>query len=170
MPNPTAHFATSLGDFSAELHLDKAPITAGNFIKLAEEGFYKNIHFHRVIPDFMIQGGDPKGTGTGGPGYTIEDEFHPQLRHDRAGILSMANRGPNTGGSQFFVTVRATPHLDGFDARGNRKPCGKPGVSCHPVFGAVSKGMDVVNKISTAARDRNDRPTSPITFTVTIKR
>jgi len=154
MPNPTAHFATSLGEFTVELYLDKAPITAGNFIKLADEGFYKNLAFHRVIPDFMIQGGDPKGNGTGGPGYNIKDEFHPSLRHDRPGILSMANRGPNTGGSQFFVTVAATPHL-------NNK---------HAIFGGVTKGMDVVNKISTAAKDRNDRPSTPITFTVTIKK
>ena len=103
MANRTAKFDTNKGSFTAELYEDKAPRTAGNFVDLAKKGYYDGLKFHRVIPDFMIQGGCPQGTGTGGPGYTIPDEFHPSLQHDTPGILSMANAGPNTGGSQFFV-------------------------------------------------------------------
>jgi len=144
--NPTARFATSLGVFTVELFADKAPKTVENFMALAEKGYYDGVIFHRVIPGFMIQGGDPTGTGRGGPGYTIDDEFHPELRHDAPGILSMANAGPNTGGSQFFVTVAATPWLDGR----------------HAVFGKVKDGMDVVEKISTVKRDWSDRPLEPV--------
>lgn len=129
-----------------ELFADKAPKTVENFMALAEKGYYDGVIFHRVIPGFMIQGGDPTGTGRGGPGYTIDDEFHPELRHDAPGILSMANAGPNTGGSQFFVTVAATPWLDGR----------------HAVFGKVKDGMDVVEKISTVKRDWSDRPLEPV--------
>ncbi len=141
MGNRIAIFATSMGTFEIELFEDKAPKTTANFISLAEKGFYDGLIFHRVIDDFMIQGGDPKGNGTGGPGYTIPDEFHPDLRHDSAGILSMANAGPNTGGSQFFITLTKTPWLDGK----------------HAVFGKVVRGMDVVKQIG-HVETFNDRP------------
>ena len=108
-----ATFTTSKGEIRLELFADKTPKTVANFEKLAGEGFYDGLTFHRVIDNFMIQGGCPQGTGTGGPGYTFEDEFHPELKHDGPGILSMANAGPNTNGSQFFVTHGPQPHLDG---------------------------------------------------------
>jgi cyclophilin family peptidyl-prolyl cis-trans isomerase len=142
MTNITAEFKTNKGNFKIELFNDKAPITTGNFIKLVNDGFYNGLIFHRVIPNFMIQGGCPHGTGRGGPGYTIKDEFHPDLKHDSPGILSMANAGPNTGGSQFFITVAPTPWLD----------------KHHSVFGKVIEGMDVVNIICKVNRDRNDKP------------
>ena len=142
--NPTVHFKTTLGDFQAEMFMDKAPITAGNFIKLAKEGFYDGLIFHRVIDGFMIQGGDPLGTGMGGPGYEIEDEFGPGLKHDDEGVLSMANAGPNTAGSQFFITLAPTPWLDGH----------------HAVFGKVVEGMDVVRLIGVVPTDAQDRPKS----------
>ncbi len=123
-----ARFRTEAGDFVIELFADKAPVTVNNFVFLAREKFYDNVTFHRVIKGFMAQGGDPTGTGTGGPGYKFKDEFHPALRHNGPGILSMANAGPNTNGSQFFITFGPTPHLD------NR----------HSVFGQVSEGLDVV--------------------------
>lgn len=152
--NPTAHFSTTLGDFTAELFADKAPVTVKNFVELTGKGFYDGVIFHRVIPDFMIQGGDPTGTGRGGPGYSIPDEFHPELRHDVAGVLSMANAGPNTGGSQFFVTVAATPWLD------NR----------HSVFGRVTEGLEVVKAISVVPTDSGDRPQEPVKIvSLTIK-
>ena len=133
---------------------DKSPLTAGNFIKLASDGFYNGLIFHRVIPDFMIQGGCPHGTGRGGPGYTIRDEFHPDLKHDSKGILSMANAGPNTGGSQFFITVAPTPWLD----------------KHHAIFGKVIEGYEVVEKISKVERDRMDKPLNDVKInTVTIK-
>jgi cyclophilin family peptidyl-prolyl cis-trans isomerase len=147
--NPTAKFETTLGDFTVELFADKAPATVGNFTALAKKGYYDGVIFHRVIPGFMIQGGDPTGTGRGGPGYTIDDEFHPELTHDVPGILSMANAGPNTGGSQFFVTVAPTPWLD------NR----------HAVFGKVTAGMEVVEKISTVKRNAADRPLEEVKMT-----
>jgi peptidyl-prolyl cis-trans isomerase A (cyclophilin A) len=165
-----AHFETSLGNFSVELFDTKAPKTVANFVELAEgtkewthpktgvkqkAPYYDGIVFHRVIQGFVLQGGDPLGQGFGGPGYNFEDEFHPDLRHDRAGILSMANAGPNTNGSQFFVTLAPTPHLD-------RR---------HSVFGAVVSGMDVVQKIGKVATDKNDRPTTPVVMNkVTIER
>jgi peptidyl-prolyl cis-trans isomerase A (cyclophilin A) len=142
MANPTVTFDTNHGTFRAELFEDRAPVTAGNFKSLVEKGFYDGVVFHRIIDGFMIQGGDPTGTGTGGPGYKIKDEFHPELRHAAEGILSMANAGPNTGGSQFFITLGPTPHLD------NR----------HAVFGKVVDGMDVVRKIGKVATGRGDRP------------
>ena len=126
-----AKFTTNKGVFEAKLFHKEAPNTVANFVELARKGFYNGLIFHRVIPNFMIQGGDPKGNGTGGPGYTFADEFHPSLKHSKAGFLSMANSGPDTNGSQFFVTVAATPHLD------NR----------HSIFGEVVSGMDVVNAI-----------------------
>jgi len=126
-----ATIETDKGIIKIELYEDKAPITTKNFIDLAEKGFYDGLTFHRVIRGFMIQGGDPKGDGTGGPGYNIKDEFHTDLKHDSTGILSMANSGPDTGGSQFFITEGPQPHLDGK----------------HSVFGKVIEGMDVVTKI-----------------------
>ena len=127
-----ATFKTEKGDIVIELFADKVPNTVNNFVFLAREGFYDDTTFHRVIPDFMAQGGDPTGTGRGGPGYRFADEFHPGLRHDKPGILSMANAGPNTNGSQFFITHGPTPHLD------NR----------HAVFGQVTEGLDVLMSIS----------------------
>jgi cyclophilin family peptidyl-prolyl cis-trans isomerase len=126
-----ARLKTSKGDIVVELYADKAPKTVNNFVFLAREGFYDGTTFHRVIKPFMVQGGDPTGTGRGGPGYKFADEFHPSLRHNGPGILSMANAGPGTNGSQFFITHVATPHLDNH----------------HTVFGKVVEGMDVVNAI-----------------------
>jgi peptidyl-prolyl cis-trans isomerase A (cyclophilin A) len=142
MANRTATFDTSAGSFKIELFEDKAPITTKNFIDLAQKGFYNGTVFHRVIDGFMIQGGDPQGTGRGGPGYTIKDEFHKDLKHSGPGILSMANAGPNTGGSQFFITLGATPHLD----------------NKHAVFGKVSEGFEVVQKIGSTRTGASDRP------------
>ena len=127
----TAAFDTDRGPIKVELYPDKAPLTVANFVNLARRGFYDGLKFHRVIPDFMIQGGCPQGTGTGGPGYKFEDETTNGVRHER-GVLSMANAGPNTNGSQFFITHVATPWLDGK----------------HTVFGKVTDGMDVVDKIA----------------------
>ena len=138
--NKKVRFSTTLGDFTAELFEDKAPKTAQNFIDLAEKGFYDGVIFHRVIDDFMIQGGDPTGTGMGGPGYQIDDEFGPGLKHDGEGILSIA--GPNTGGSQFFITLVPTPWLDGH----------------HAIFGKIVEGMDIVHKIGSTPTDFQDRP------------
>ena len=137
-----ANFETNLGNFKVELFSDKAPITVGNFQKLVNDGFYNGLKFHRVIPNFMIQCGCPIGNGRGGPGYTIRDEFDPRLKHDSVGILSMANAGPNTGGSQFFITAAPTPWLD-------RK---------HSIFGKIIEGINVVEEISKVDRDRNDKP------------
>lgn len=127
----TATIVTGQGTIRLELFDDRAPKTCENFSKLAGDGFYDGLKFHRVIPSFMIQAGCPLGNGTGGPGYTFEDEFHPTLKHDSAGVLSMANAGPNTNGSQFFITHVPTPHLDGK----------------HSVFGKVVEGQDVVDAI-----------------------
>jgi cyclophilin family peptidyl-prolyl cis-trans isomerase len=145
-PGTYAHFDTSLGKFTIELFEQQTPNTVGNFVKLAESKFYDGVIFHRVIDGFMIQGGDPTGTGRGGPGYKFADEFHPQLKHNSEGILSMANAGPNTNGSQFFITLAPTPHLDGR----------------HSVFGKVVEGMDVVRKIGKAATGPADRPVTDV--------
>jgi peptidyl-prolyl cis-trans isomerase A (cyclophilin A) len=157
----TAHMQTSEGMIQIELFEDRAPQTVENFRALAEgtrtwtdpdtgdertDPLYPGTVFHRVIGDFMIQGGDPSGDGTGGPGYTFDDEFHPDLRHDAAGVLSMANRGPNTNGSQFFITLAPQPHLD----------------DRHAVFGRVSDGMDVVDAIGATETDGRDRPVEPV--------
>lgn len=155
MTNPIAVFETNHGTFEIELFEDKAPITVKNFVDLAEKGFYDGLIFHRVIDGFMIQGGDPNGMGTGGPGYTIPDEFHKDLKHDSEGVLSMANAGPNTGGSQFFITLAATPWLDGH----------------HSVFGKVVKGMDVVREIGKVDTDFQDKPLAKVVMEkVTIRR
>ena len=127
----TATIKTEKGDIVVDLFADKAPKTVNNFIFLARQGYYDNVTFHRVIPGFMAQTGDPTGTGRGGPGYRFEDEFHPDLRHDSEGILSMANAGPGTNGSQFFITYGPTPHLDDH----------------HTVFGKVREGMDVLESL-----------------------
>lgn len=147
MANKEAIFETSMGNFKIELYKDKAPLTVGNFMKLVDKGFYNGLIFHRVIPNFMIQTGCPQGTGYGGPGYTIQDEFDSSLKHNSKGILSMANSGrPHTGGSQFFITVAPTPWLDGK----------------HAIFGKVIEGMDVVEKISKVQRDRQDKPLNDV--------
>jgi len=139
---------TNKGDIKVELYDDKVPVTVNNFVHLARCGYYDGIPFHRVIANFMVQSGDPTGTGGGSPGYSIPDEFDPTLRHDTPGTLSMANAGFGTGGSQFFITHNPTPHLDGFEADGTPKPCEIPVVSCHPVFGRVISGQDVVDSLN----------------------
>ena len=166
--NPTVTFHTNHGEFTVELYADRAPRTVENFLNLAEhdpaasddpapdtttwedpesgeirgDSLYEGVTFHRIIDDFMIQGGDPTGTGRGGPGYEFDDEFHDDLRHDDEGILSMANSGPDTNGSQFFVTLDPQPHLD----------------DRHAVFGKVIDGMDVVREIGNLPTGRNDQP------------
>jgi cyclophilin family peptidyl-prolyl cis-trans isomerase len=168
MSNPTATLRTTHGDITVELFADRAPNTVENFVNLAEhdpaadadpapdtatwedpetgetrgDALYADIPFHRIIHGFMIQGGDPTGTGRGGPGYTFDDEFHPELRHDSPGVLSMANRGPDTNGSQFFITLDAQPHLD----------------DKHAVFGEVIDGMDVVEELGSVETDPDDQP------------
>ena len=165
-----ANFETSLGNIRIKLFHDKAPNTVENFVGLAEGSiewtnpeskekshapYYDGTVFHRVIPRFMIQGGDITGTGMGGPGYRFKDEFHPELKHNKPGILSMANAGPNTNGSQFFITTVPTPHLDGR----------------HAVFGEVVSGQDVVENISRVERDGRDRPREDVVLKkVTIDR
>lgn len=177
----TATLHTTEGDITIELHHERAPKTVENFLNLAEhdpaadaepapetvtwedpetgeirgDGLYNGVEFHRIIEEFMIQGGDPTGTGRGGPGYSFDDEFHDELRHDSAGTLSMANSGPNTNGSQFFITLAPTPHLD----------------DRHAVFGEVVEGMDVVEAISATETDGQDKPTTPIEIeSVSIER
>jgi len=161
MSNPTATFETSLGTFKAEIFVDKMPITGGNFVRLAKEGFYDGLHFHRVIENFMNQFGCPHSkdpnsprAGTGQSPYgSIEDE-HPadaQISNE-VGTLSMANAGPSSGSSQFFINCKHNPYLDFFS----------PGPSKHPVFGKVTEGMDVVTKINQAPTNHGDRPTTPI--------
>ena len=165
-----AQFVTSEGNFTVRLFDQEAPKTVENFVGLAEgtkqwtdprtnqkvtKPYYDGVIFHRVIDKFMIQSGDPLGQGIGGPGYNFNDEFHPKLRHDKAGILSMANRGPNTNGGQFFITLGPTPHLD----------------DRHSVFGEVTEGMDVVRKIGSTATGSQDRPVKPIVIqTIKIER
>ena len=139
-------FTTNKGVFVAQMFEEKAPQTTKNFIELTEKGLYDGLIFHRVIDGFMIQGGDPTGTGRGGPGYRIKDEFGEGLAHDSEGILSMANAGPNTGGSQFFITLAPTPWLNGH----------------HAIFGKIVKGMDVVREIGSVATNFQDRPVDPV--------
>ena len=138
----TATISTDKGDMVVELFADKAPKTVNNFVFLAREGFYDGTIFHRVIADFMVQGGDPTGTGTGGPGYRFADEFHPSLKHSKPGILSMANAGAGTNGSQFFITHVATPWLDGK----------------HAIFGQIASGMDVLMSIPPRDPGRPEYP------------
>ncbi len=170
MPGVYARFDTSEGSFTATLFDQETPKTVENFIGLAEgtkewtdprtnqkvtQPYYNGIVFHRVIKGFMIQGGDPLGQGIGGPGYNFADEFHPSRRHNRAGILSMANRGPNTNGGQFFITLAPTPHLD----------------DRHSVFGEVVEGLDVVHAIGSARTDQRDRPLTDVVIrSITIER
>ena len=144
--NISVKIETSLGVIEVELFAADAPKTVKNFVDLTRKGFYNGLTFHRVIPDFMIQTGDPTGTGTGGPGYEFNDEISPKLKHNKAGILSMANSGPNTNGSQFFITDAAAPWLD-------RK---------HSVFGQVTNRLDVVKQIANVPRDSNDKPLTPV--------
>lgn len=161
MSNLTATLQTTHGDIEINLFDERAPRTVENFVGLAtgerewehpetgetvDEPLYEDVLFHRIIDDFMIQTGDPTGTGRGGPGYTFDDEFHPELRHDSAGTVSMANRGPNTNGSQFFITLGPQPHLD----------------DKHAVFGEVIDGMDVVEEIANVETDRSDKPKTPV--------
>jgi peptidyl-prolyl cis-trans isomerase A (cyclophilin A) len=165
-----AKFVTTEGNFTARLFDEEAPKTVENFVGLAEgtkewtdprtnrrvqQPYYDGSIFHRVIDRFMIQGGDPLGQGIGGPGYTFADEFHPKLRHNKAGVLSMANRGPNTNGGQFFITLAPTPHLD----------------DRHSVFGEVVEGMDVVRAIGATRTGDRDRPVTDIVIqSITIER
>jgi cyclophilin family peptidyl-prolyl cis-trans isomerase len=148
----TATIKTEKGDIKIELLDDIAPMFVENFINLSRIGFYDNTTFHRVIADFMAQGGDPTATGSGGPGYRFNDQFNPAMKFDQPGILAMANAGPNTNGSQFFITTVPTTWLEPYDAAGNPKRCGQivngQQVSCHGVFGKVVEGMDVVKSIS----------------------
>ena len=170
MPDVYAQFNTTEGSFTVRLYEQEAPRTVENFVGLAEGSkewtdprtnqkvkrpYYDGVIFHRVIDNFMIQGGDPLGQGIGGPGYNFADEFHPKLRHSKAGILSMANRGPNTNGGQFFITLGPTPHLD----------------DRHSVFGEVVDGMDVVRRIGSTATGDRDRPIKDIAIqSITIER
>ena len=170
MAGTYARFVTTEGNFTVRLFDQEAPKTVENFVGLAEgtkqwsdprtnhkvqKPYYNGTIFHRVIDGFMIQGGDPLGQGIGGPGYNFADEFHPKLRHNKAGTLSMANRGPNTNGGQFFITLGATPHLD----------------DRHAVFGEVVEGMDVVSRIGKTPIGERDRPVKDIVIeTVTIER
>jgi len=168
-PGTYAHFTTPLGNFTVKLADQDAPKTVANFVGLVEgtkewtdpktgqkvkKPYYEGLVFHRVIKGFMIQGGDPLGIGTGGPGYRFEDEFSPKLRHSKEGILSMANSGPNTNGGQFFITLGPTPHLD----------------NKHSVFGEVVEGMDVVRKIGAVPTGANDKPVTPVTMSIKVER
>ena len=143
-----AHFQTEIGEFEVELFDDLAPYTVENFVNLSNAGYYNDTTFHRVLPDFMAQGGDPTATCMGGPGYKFADEFHVDLRHDSEGILSMANSGINSNGSQFFITFGPLQQLDAFDPYDNTlKNCINMTVSCHAVFGKVVNGMEIVKSI-----------------------
>lgn len=144
-----AKFDTNQGSFTITLFGDKAPKTVSNFIFLVKDGFYDDLIFHRVLADFMIQGGDPDGIGTGGPGYKFEDEFDDSLTFSKKGILAMANSGPTTNGSQFFITVAPTPHLNGL----------------HTIFGEVIEGYDIVEKISRVQTGTSDKPADPVIIT-----
>jgi len=169
--DPTARVQTTMGELTVDLYADRAPRTVENFVGLATgstewtdpetgesvdgEPFYEDVPIHRVIDGFMIQTGDRTGTGRGGPGYQFDDEFHDELRHDQPGVLSMANSGPNTNGSQFFITLAPTPHLD----------------DAHSVFGQVTDGMDVVEAIGGVETDEDNRPIEPVDLeSVTIDR
>jgi cyclophilin family peptidyl-prolyl cis-trans isomerase len=154
-----ATIKTEKGDIVVELDAEKAPNTVNNFVYLAREGWYDDIAFFRVIKDFMAQAGDPTNTGLGGPGYSFPDEFHPELKHDSPGILSMANSGSGTNGSQFFVTFTPAPWLDAYDENGELKECEVREVSCHAVFGRVIEGLDVLEALT--ERNPADNPDLP---------
>ncbi len=160
------------GSIVIELYAEEVPNTVNNFVFLSREGFYDNVTFHRVLPNFMAQTGDPTGTGTGGPGYRFDNEFHPSLSHDSPGIVSMANAGVRNGrgtnGSQIFITFVPTPFLDGLNPDGSPKDCGAAGTSCHSVFGKVIEGMDVLNGISLRDPQAARTPGDVIT-TITIQ-
>jgi cyclophilin family peptidyl-prolyl cis-trans isomerase len=143
----TAAIVTENGEILIKLFAAEVPNTVNNFVHLSRTGFYDGVTFHRVISGFMAQSGDPTGTGSGGPGYRFDDEFHPDLRHDSAGTLSMANSGQHTNGSQFFITFGPTLFLDGLNSDGSPKDCASFQVSCHAVFGKVIEGMDVLGAI-----------------------
>jgi len=144
----SATLKTNHGDINIDLFASKAPVTVNNFVFLARDGFYNGVIFHRVIPSFMIQGGDPTGTGRGGPGYQFQDEFDPSLVFDREGILAMANAGPGTNGSQFFITCAPTPHLN----------------NAHTIFGEVTSGQDVVQTIVAVPQNSSNRPNDDVTI------
>lgn len=148
MANLDVVFNTNKGNFKVKLFADQAPRTVSNFYNLGKSGFYDGVIFHRIISNFMLQGGDPTGTGTGGPGYQFKDEFHPELRHSKPGMLSMANAGPNTNGSQFFITVAETGYLD----------------DRHAVFGEVVEGYDIVESISQVSTDPSDKPLEEVSI------
>ncbi|MGB5943141.1 MAG: peptidylprolyl isomerase [Leeuwenhoekiella sp.] len=164
-----AEIITNKGTMIARLYFQEAPATVANFVSLAEgtnesvseeyvgKPYYNGLTFHRIMEDFMIQGGDPDGTGSGGPGYKFHDELSPELRHDTIGVLSMANSGYGTNGSQFFITHRATPHLDGYDESGNLKNCEDPRTSCHSVFGELVEGYETLHTIAAVEEPKKDK-------------
>lgn len=169
--NPHVRLETTLGNITAEIFVDKVPVTGMNFVKLAEAGTLDDTPFHRIITNFMMQGGDHTlGNGQGGAAHPdcanangdIPDEFREDLRHDGKGILSMANAGAGTGSSQFFITFVTTSHLDAYDANGNPKSCTTPRVSCHAVFGKVTEGMDVLDKVNSQAGSQSGAPRTPV--------
>lgn len=169
-----AEFVTNKGNMIAKLEFEKVPVTVANFVALAEgnhpmvkdeykgKKYFDSLTFHRVMDQFMIQGGDPTGTGSGDPGYRFEDEFHPDLRHSKPGILSMANGGASTNGSQFFITEVPYPSLDAYDQQGNLKDCDNPRVSCHAVFGELVVGLEIQDSISNVATGPGNRPIEPV--------
>lgn len=171
--NPHVRLETTMGNITAEIFVDKVPVTGMNFVKLAEAGTLDGTPFHRIITNFMMQGGDHTlGNGQGGAAHPdcanangdIPDEYREDLRHSGKGILSMANAGAGTGSSQFFITFVTTSHLDAYDANGNPKNCSQRGVSCHAVFGKVTEGMDVLDKVNTQAGSSSGTPRTPVTL------
>ena len=171
-----ARIKTEKGSMLFELFYDKTPAAVSNFVSLAEgenpladtiysgKPYYNDLTFHRIIKGFMIQGGDPQGTGSGGPGYKFHDEFHPELKHDTIGVLSMANSGYDTNGSQFFVTQVPSPHLDAYTAEGELKNCSNPQIGCHTVFGQLREGFDVLKAISEVEmlNPKTGKPRKPV--------
>ncbi|PHQ29033.1 peptidylprolyl isomerase [Leeuwenhoekiella nanhaiensis] len=171
-----ARVKTNKGTMVIELFYDKAPATVANFVSLAEgtnpladsiykkKAYYDGLTFHRILKDFMIQGGDPEGTGSGGPGYKFHDEFSPELKHDTIGLLSMANSGYGTNGSQFFITLAPSPHLDAYNEAGELRNCENPKISCHSIFGKVVEGYDVLQKIANVEmlNPQAGKPKSPV--------
>lgn len=171
--NPHVTLETSMGNITAEIFVDKVPVTGMNFVKLAEAGTLDDTPFHRIITNFMMQGGDHTlGNGQGGAAHPdcanangdIPDEYRADLKHTGKGILSMANAGAGTGSSQFFITFVTTSHLDAYDANGNLKNCAQRGVSCHAVFGKVTEGLDVLDKVNSQAGSSSGAPRVPVTL------